>query len=96
MHENSIHFNFRHKFIIVFDFNYVHPGNVFSTSGVYREYIGGTHEYIGECSMHRRHVTIHVGGYDEYIWGCSVHRMYTMRTSEDNMVYVGEQIDKSC
>ena len=33
----------------------------------------GHHEYIGECSVHRRDIIMHVGGHHEYIGGCSVH-----------------------
>ena len=41
-----------------------------STSGGV-QYIGGYHEYIGECSVHRGDITMHVGGYHEYIGGIS-------------------------
>ena len=33
--------------------------------------VGGYHEYIGGCSVHRRDIMIHVGGYREYIGGIS-------------------------
>ena len=42
--------------------------------------VGGYHEYIGGCSVHRRDTMSTSGGYHEYIGGCSVH--------------VGEQLDK--
>ena len=57
-----------------------------STSGVF-SILGGYHEYIGGCSVHRRDTMstsgdvqyiggYHdaCGGYHEYIGGCSVHR----------------------
>ena len=36
--------------------------------------VGGYHEYIGRCSVHRRDTMSTSGGYHEYIGGCSVHR----------------------
>ena len=59
-----------------------------STSGGV-QYIGGYHEYIGGCSVHRGdtistsggyhdacggYTMSTSGGYHEYIGGCSVHR----------------------
>ena len=56
--------------------------------------VGGYHEYIGGCSVHRRDTMStsggyheYIGGYHEYIGGCSVHR-------KDIMIHVGEQLDK--
>ena len=49
--------------------------------------VGGYHEYIGGCSVHRRDTMSTSGGYHEYIGGCSVHR-------RDIMIHVGEQLDK--
>ena len=60
--------------------------------------VGGYHEYIGGCSVHRRDTMStsgdvsegyheYIGGYHEYIGGCSVHR-------RDIMIHVGEQLDK--
>ena len=49
--------------------------------------VGGYHEYIGGCSVHRRDTMSTSGGYHEYIGGCSVHRT-------DIMIHVGEQLDK--
>ena len=49
--------------------------------------VGGYHEYIGGCSVHRKGTMITSGGYHEYIGGCSVHR-------RDIMIHVGEQLDK--
>ena len=57
-----------------------------STSGDV-QYIGGYHEYIGGCSVHRRDTMSTSGGYHEYIGGCSVHR-------GGIMIHVGEQLDK--
>ena len=48
--------------------------------------VGGYHEYIGGCSVHRRDTMSTSGGYHEYIGGCSVHR-------RDIMIHVGEQLD---
>ena len=31
--------------------------------------LGGYHEYIGGCSVHRGDIMIHVGGYHEYMGG---------------------------
>ena len=36
--------------------------------------VGGYHEYIGRCSVHRRDTMRTSGGYHEYIGGWSVHR----------------------
>ena len=49
--------------------------------------VGGYHEYIGGCSVHRRNTMSTSGGYHEYMGGCSVHR-------RDIMIHVGEQLDK--
>ena len=49
--------------------------------------VGGYHEYIGGCSVHRRDTMSTSGGYHEYIGGCSVHR-------RDIMIHLGEQLDK--
>ena len=43
-----------------------------STSGDV-QYIGGYHEYIGGCSVHRGDTMSTSGGYHEYIRRCSVH-----------------------
>ena len=37
-------------------------------------HVGGYHENIGGCSVHRRGTMSTSGGYYEYIRGCSVHR----------------------
>ena len=47
----------------------VHRG-MFSTSGGV-QYIGGYHEYIRGCSVHRGDIMMNVGGYHEYIGACS-------------------------
>ena len=46
-------------------------------------HVGGYHEYIGGCSVHRGDTMSTSGGYHEYIWGyheyirgCSVHRSF--------------------
>ena len=62
---------------------------MFSTSGGV-QYIGGYHEYIGGCSVHRGDIIMNVGGYHEYIGGCSVHRRDTMSTSGDIMSTSGD------
>ena len=49
--------------------------------------VGGYHEYIGGCSVHRRDTISTSGGYHEYIGGCSVHR-------RDIMIHVREQLDQ--
>ena len=56
------------------------------------QYIGGYHEYIEGCLVHRRDIMMHVGGYydecvgyQEYIRGCSVHWGDTMSTAGDIM-----------
>ena len=55
--------------------------------------VGGYHEYIGGCSVHRGMFSTsegyheYIGGYHEYIGGCSVHW-------RDIMIHVGEQLDK--
>ena len=54
--------------------------------------LGGYHEYIGGCSVHRGHIMMNVEGYHEYIGGCSVHRRFS--TSGAIMIHVGEQLDK--
>ena len=46
--------------------------------------VGGYHEYIEGCSVHRRDTMSTSGGYHEYIGGCSVHW-------RDIMMHVGEQ-----
>ena len=53
---------------------------VFSTSGDTMSTLGGYHEYIRGCSVHRRDTMSTLGdimstsgGYHEYIGGCSVH-----------------------
>ena len=51
-------------------------------------YVGGYHEYIKGCSVHRGDNMSTLGGYHEYIWRCSVHW-------GDFMMHVGEQVDKS-
>ena len=62
----------------------------------------GYHEYIGECSVHRgdimMHIVMHVGdimmlvgGYHEYIGGCSVNRGDTMSTSVGYHEYIGRR-----
>ena len=38
------------------------------------QYIGGYHEYIGGCSVHRGDTMGTSRGYHEYIGECSVHR----------------------
>ena len=58
-----------------------------STSGDIMMNVGGYHEYIGECSVHRRDTMSTSGGYHEFIGGCSAHR-------RDIMIHVGEQLDK--
>ena len=49
--------------------------------------VGGYHEYIVGCSVHRRDTMSTSGGYHQYIGGCSVHR-------RDIMIHVGEELDK--
>ena len=64
-------------------------------------HVGGYHEYIGGCSVHRgyheyiggypeyiRGYHEYIGGYHEYIGGCSAHRRDTMSTSGD-VQYIG-------
>ena len=36
-------------------------------------HVGGYHEYMGGCSVHRGDTMSTSGGYHEYIGGCSVH-----------------------
>ena len=50
--------------------------------------VGGYHEYIGGCSVHRRDTMSTSGGYHEYIGGCSVHR-------RDIMIMWGSNLIKS-
>ena len=49
--------------------------------------VGGYHEYIRGCSVHRRDTMSTSGRYLQYIGGCSVHR-------RDIMIHVREQLDK--
>ena len=49
--------------------------------------VGGYHEYIRGCSVHRRNTLSTLRGYHEYIRGCSVHW-------RDIFIHVGEQLDK--
>ena len=37
-------------------------------------HVGGYHEYIRGCSVHRGDTISTSGGYHEYIGGCSLHR----------------------
>ena len=53
-----------------------------STSGDIMMNVGGYHEYIGGCSVHRRDTMSTSEGYHEYIGRCSVHR-------GDIMIHVG-------
>ena len=48
--------------------------------------LGGYHEYIGGCSVHRGDIMIHVGGYHEY-WGMFSTSGDTMSTSEGYHVW---------
>ena len=50
--------------------------------------VGGYHEHIGGCSVHRRDIMSTSGEYHEYIGGCSVHRRDTMSTLGD-VQYIG-------
>ena len=56
--------------------------------------LGGYHEYIGGCSVHRgvfstsRGYHEYIGGYHEYIGGCSVHQ-------RDIMMHVGDTTSTS-
>ena len=49
-------------------------------------HVGGYHEYIGGCSVHRGDTMSisggyheYIGGYHEYIGGCSVHRSFQQK-----------------
>ena len=56
--------------------------------------LGGYHEYIGGCSVHRRDTMSTSGMFStsgdvQYIGGCSVHRKDTMSTSGGYHEYIG-------
>ena len=59
-----------------------------STSGGV-QYIGGYHEYIGRCSVHRRDTMSTSGGYHEYIGGYHDTCGDTMSTSGGYHEYIG-------